>query len=112
MQPQSLPAGKEDEMRTKLFSNSQLFTMIHLLMLFWTVTCFIGTWFIIIKYEILFKGFVALATTFLFGAWIWVIPLGGLIIVSMFVSPKEEEHRYVMFKDLIKKGMTIREVNE
>lgn len=105
MQPQSLPAGKEDEMRTKLFSNSQLFTMIHLLMLFWTVTCFIGTWFIIIKYEILFKGFFAMVMTFLFGAFIWMIPLGGLTILSLYVTPTESPPSYVMFKELIKKGV-------
>jgi hypothetical protein len=92
-------------MRTKLSTNGWLSAMIHFLILFWTITCFIGTWFIIIKYRILFEGFVALATTFLFGAFIWVIPLGGLIIISLYVSPTEEEPHYVMFKDLIKKGM-------
>ncbi len=92
-------------MRTKLFSNSQLSTVIYFLMLFWTITCFIGTWFIIIKYEILFEGFFAMVMTFFFGAFIWMIPLGGLIILSLFVSPKEEEPQYVTFKDLIKRGM-------
>lgn len=92
-------------MGTKLSTNGWLSTVIHFLILFWSLTCFIGTWFIVIKYEILFEGFVALATTFLFGAFIWVIPLGGLIIVSLYVSPTEEAPHYVMFKDLIKKGM-------
>jgi hypothetical protein len=92
-------------MNTKLFSRSRLSNLVHFLMLFWSLTCFIGTWFIIIKYRILFEGFVALATTFLFGAFVWVIPLGGLIIVSLYVSPTEEEPHYVMFEDLIKKGM-------
>jgi hypothetical protein len=96
---------REDEMRTKLSSNRWLSAMTHFLMLFWTLTCIIGTWFIIIKHEILFEGFAALAMTFFFGAFIWVIPLGGLLIISLYVSPTEEERHYVMFKDLIKKGM-------
>lgn len=100
-----MPATKEDGMNTKLFSRSRLSTLVHFLMLFWSLTCFIGTWFIIIKYKILFAGFAALAMTFLFGAFIWVIPLGALLIVSLYVSPTEEEPHYVMFKDLIKKGM-------
>lgn len=79
--------------------------MIHFLMLLWTLTCFIGTWFIIIKYEILFEGFIAMVMTFLFGLCIWVIPLGGLTILSLYVSPTEEGPQYVMFKDLIKRGM-------
>jgi hypothetical protein len=100
-----MPARKEDGMNTKLFSRSRLSALVHFLMLFWSLTCFIGTWFIIIKYKILFEGFAALAMTFLFGAFIWVVPLGGLIIMSLYVSPAEEEPHYAMFKDLIKKGM-------
>ena len=92
-------------MNTKLFSRSGLSNLVHFLMLFWSLTCFIGTWLIIIKYKILFGGFVALAMTFLFGAVVWVIPLGGLILLSLYVSPPEEGPHYVMFKDLIKKGM-------
>lgn len=92
-------------MNTKLFSRSRLATLVHFLMLFWSLTCFIGTWFIIIKYKILFEGFVALATTFLFGAFVWVIPLGGLTILSLYVTPTDPPPSYVMFKELIKKGV-------
>ena len=79
--------------------------MIYFLMLFWTITCFIGTWFTIIKYEILFEGFIAVVITFLFAVCIWVIPLGGLILLSLYVSSAEERPPAVMFKDLIKTGM-------
>jgi hypothetical protein len=92
-------------MKTKRFSNRWLSSIIDFSMLFWTLTCFVGTWLIIIKYEILFEGFIAMVMTFLFGAVIWVIPLGGLILLSLYVSPPEEGPHYVMFKDLIKKGM-------
>ena len=76
-------------MNTKLFNRSRLSNLVHFLMLFWSLTCFIGTWFIIIKYEILFERFVALVMTFLFGALIWVIPLGGLVILSLYVTPPD-----------------------
>lgn len=92
-------------MRTRLFSNSRLSTLVHFLMLFWTVTCFIGTWFIIIKYKILFEGFIAIVMTFFFAAIIWMVPLTGLILLSLYVSPTEEPTPYVMFKDLIRKGV-------
>ena len=92
-------------MDTKFFSRSGLSTLVHFLMLSWSLTCFIGTWFIIIKYEILFKGFAALTMTFLFGAFVWVIPLGGLTILSLYVTPTENPPSYVMFKELIKKGV-------
>jgi hypothetical protein len=92
-------------MSTGAFSNHRVSTVVHFLMLLWTFACFIGTWFIIIQYKILFEGFIAMVMTFFFGAFIWMIPLGGLIILSLFVSPKEEEPQYVTFRDLIKKGM-------
>ena len=54
---------------------------------FWTILCFGGTWFIILKYGILLEGFIAVATTFFFAATAWVIPLTGLILLSLFVGP-------------------------
>lgn len=53
----------------------------------WTILCFVGTWFIILKYGILLEGFIAVATTFFFAATAWVIPLTGLILLSLFVTP-------------------------
>jgi len=92
-------------MDAKLLSRSRLSTLVYFLMLFWSVTCFVGTWFIIIKYRILFNGFAALVMTFLFGALIWVVPLGGLVILSLYVTPTEGPPSYVMFKELVKKGV-------
>ena len=74
-------------------------------MLVWTAICFIGTWVVIIKYEILFKGFIALVMTFFFAAVIWILLLAGLILLSLFVTPTEGQLSFIMFKDLIKKGM-------
>lgn len=74
-------------------------------MIVWTIICFIGTWVIILKYGILLQGLIAIVTTFFFAATIWVIPFTGLILLSLWVSPAEDSPPYVMFKDLIKKGM-------
>ena len=74
-------------------------------MLVWTFICFIGTWFVIIKYDILFEGFIALVMTFFFAFIIWTIPLLGFIILSLYVTPTEGPLSFIMFKDLIKKGM-------
>ncbi|PIV24044.1 MAG: hypothetical protein COZ69_02610 [Deltaproteobacteria bacterium CG_4_8_14_3_um_filter_45_9] len=92
-------------MEARLFSKSWFSSIISCSMLVWTIICFIGTWFVIIKYEILFKGFIALVVTFLFAAVIWTLLLGGLILLSLFVTPTEGQLSFIMFKDLIKKGM-------
>ena len=92
-------------MENRVFSKSWFSSIILYSILFWTIICFIGTWIVIIKYEILFKGFIALVMTFFFAAIIWMVPLTGLILLSLYVSPTEEPTPYVMFKDLIKKGI-------
>ena len=74
-------------------------------MLVWTGIGFIGTWVVIIKYDILWKGFIALVMTFFFAAAIWAIPFLGLILLSLYVTPPEEPSPCVMFKDMIKKGL-------
>ncbi len=91
-------------METRVFRKGWFSSIIDYSILVWSIFCFIGTWFIIIKYEILMKGMVALVMTFFFAAIIWVIVLAGLIFLSFFVTPPEEPYP-VMFKDMIKKGM-------
>ncbi len=92
-------------METRVFSKSWFSSIILYSMLFWTIICFIGTWIVIIKYDILWKGFIAMVVTFLFAAVIWILLLAGLILLSLFVTPTEEPVYFVMFKELIKRGM-------
>jgi hypothetical protein len=74
-------------------------------MLDWTILCVVGTWFVILKYGILLEGLIAIVTTFFFAAILWVIPLTVLILLSLWASPEETPPSYVMFKELIKRGM-------
>jgi len=92
-------------METRVFSRSWVSSIIGYSILVWSTVCFVGTWFIIIKYEILFKGLIALVVTFFFAAAIWAVPFAGLILLSLCVSPPEETLPSVMFKDMIKKGL-------
>jgi len=100
-----LSRRKEGKMETRVFSKSWFSSIILYSMLFWTIICFIGTWIVIIKYDILWKGFIAMVVTFLFAAVIWILLLAGLILLSLFVTPTEGQLSFIMFKDLIKKGM-------
>jgi len=84
-----------------MFSKSWLSSIILCSILAWTIICFIGTWVIIIKYGILLEGLIATVVIISF----WVIPLMGLIILSLWVTPPEEHPSYVMFKELIRKGV-------
>ncbi len=92
-------------MGTRLFSKVWFSTVVHYSTLAWTIFCIIGTWFIILKYGILLKGLFAVILTFFFAAFIWAIPFTMLILLSLFVTPPEEGHPSVPFKDLIKRGM-------
>ena len=92
-------------METKVFSKSWFSPIISYSILTWTIICFIGTWFVILKYGILLEGLIAIMTTFFFGATLWVIPLTGLILLSLYVAPSEESRPSVTFKELIRKGM-------
>jgi hypothetical protein len=65
----------------------------------WTILCFVGTWFVMLKYGILLDGFIAVVITFLFAATAWVIPLTGLILLSLFVTPSEEPRSSAVFKN-------------
>lgn len=96
---------RRGNMETGAFSRSWFSTLIYYSMLVWTILCFIGTWVIIFKYGILLKGLAALAMTFFFAAAFWVIPLAGLILLSLYITPREESPPAVMFKELIRKGV-------
>ena len=92
-------------MEKRLFIKSWFSPVISCSMLMWTAICFIGTWVVIIKYDILWKGFIAMVMTFFFAAVIWILLLAGLILLSLFVTPTEDTLPFVMFKDLIRKGI-------
>ncbi len=79
--------------------------MIHYAMIGWTIICFVGTWFIILRYGILLEGLIAIVVTLFFAAAIWMVPLIGLIVLSLYVTPSEESPPCVAFKELIKKGL-------
>ena len=91
-------------METRVFSKSWFSPIISYSILFWTIICFIGTWFVILKHGILLEGLIAVMTTFFFAATLWVIPLTGLILLSLYVTPSKESPPPVMFKELIRKG--------
>jgi len=93
-------------METRLFSKSWFSSIINYSILVWTIICFIGTWYIILKYRILFEELITILITFFFAAAIWGIPLiVGLILLSLYETPPEESPPSVMFKELIKRGM-------
>jgi len=86
-------------METRVLRRNWFSSIISYSILSWTTLCFVGTWFIILKYGILLDGFIAVVITFLFAATIWVIPLTGLILLSLFVTPSEESRSSVMLKN-------------
>lgn len=90
-------------METRAFSKNWFSPIVSYSILSWTIICFIGTWFVILKHGILLEGLIAVMTTFFFAATLWVIPLMGLILLSLYVTPKESPPS-VMFKELIRKG--------
>ncbi len=74
-------------METRVLRSSWLSPVISYSIFFWTILCFVGTWFVILRYGILLDGLVAVVITFFFAATFWVIPLTGLILLSLFVTP-------------------------
>lgn len=91
-------------MGARPFSKSWFSPIVNYSMLAWTIICFVGTWFILIKYGILLEGLIAIAVTFFFAATIWAIPFVGLVLLSLYVTPAEESS-YIKFKDLIRRGL-------
>ncbi len=77
-------------METRTFRRGWFSQIISYSMLSWTIICFIGTWFVILNYGILLNGLIAVMTTFFFAAAIWVVPLVGLILLSLWVAPDGE----------------------
>jgi hypothetical protein len=92
-------------METRAFSKSWFSPIISYSMLAWTIICFLATWFVILKYGILLEGLIAIMTTFLFAATLWIIPLTGLILLSLYVTHSGESPPSVTFKELIRKGV-------
>ena len=90
-------------MGTRVFSKSWFSPVISYSILSWTIICFIGTWFVILKYGILLEGLIAMMTTFFFAATLWIIPLTGLILLSLYVTPSKKPPPSVRFKELIRK---------
>ncbi len=74
-------------METRAFRKSWFWQVISYSVLTWTIICFIGTWFIILNYGILLDGLVAVMTTFLFAGVIWIVPVSGLLLVSLWLDP-------------------------
>ncbi len=92
-------------METRAFGKRSFSSVIDYSILIWTLICFIGTWVIILKYGVLWRGVIAMAVTFFFAAAIWAIPVAVLILLSLYATPPEEPLQSVMFKDMIRKGM-------
>ena len=78
-------------MKPRPFSKSWFAPIVSYSMIVWTVICFIGTWYVILKYDILMKGLIGLGVTLLFAAAIWAIPFGTLILFSLYVNPEGQE---------------------
>ncbi len=91
-------------MGTRVFSKSWFSPVISYSILSWTIICFIGTWFVILKYGILLEGLIAMMTTFFFAATLWIIPLTGLILLSLYVTPSKKPPPSVTSEELIRKG--------
>lgn len=51
------------------------------------------------------EGLIAIMTTFFFAATLWIIPLTGLILLSLYVTHSGESPPSVTFKELVRKGM-------
>jgi len=92
-------------MEMRIISKSWFSTVVHYSTLAWTIFCIIGTWFVIIKYGILLMGLIAVVVTFFFAGVVWIIPLLGLIVLSLYLSPPEESRSFVTFKELIERGV-------
>lgn len=92
-------------METRVFSRSWFSSVISYSMLFWTIICFTGTWYVILRYGIFMNDAIAIVATFFFAATIWTIPLTGLMLLSLYITPSEGSAPSVTFKELIQKGM-------
>lgn len=78
---------EEEKMETSAFRKSSFWQVISYSVLSWTIICFIGTWFIILNYGIILEGLVAVITTFIFAGVIWIVPVSGLVLLSLLLDP-------------------------
>jgi len=92
-------------METRRFNKSWFSRIVYYAHFGWTIFCIIGTWLIILKYGILLQGIFAVVMAFLFAVAGWALPLMGLLLLSLYLEPKEEPLGSVPFKELIQKGM-------
>jgi hypothetical protein len=92
-------------MEDEQVKQGKLPSIIHYTMIGWTIICFLGTWFVILRYGIVLEGLIAIAVTLFFAAAIWMVPLIGLIVLSLYLTPSEESSPRIAFKELIKKGL-------
>jgi hypothetical protein len=74
-------------MVSRLLTRSLLSPILFYTILAWTTLCAMGTWFIILKYGILMKGFIATVTTLFFGTVIWAIPFSCLVLFYLYIMP-------------------------
>ncbi len=86
-------------------SKSRISSMAYYSTLLWTVFCFVGTWFIFLKYGILNNGLIAIVLILLFVFTLWSVPFLGLILLSFYVSPTEDSLATLSFRDLLKKAV-------
>lgn len=92
-------------MEKRAFSRSWFSSVIDYSMLAWSIICFIGTWFIILKYGIVLEGMFAVGMAFFFAFVFWAIILAVLILLSLFITPSEEPSPSIMFEELIRRGL-------
>jgi len=78
---------KEGKMESRPLTKNLLSPILFYTILAWTALCVMGTWFIILKYGILMKGFIAAVTTLFFGTVIWAIPFSGLVLFYLYIRP-------------------------
>ncbi len=87
-------------------SKSRMSSIAYYSTLVWTFFCFVGTWFIFLKFGVLHNGLIAIVLILLFAFVIWSIPFLGLILLSFYVAPAEETPPTVTFRDLLKKALS------
>src|SRR3990172_6182584 len=81
---------KEGKMEPRPLTRSFLTPIRFYTILAWTAFCVIGTLFIILKYGIILKGFIAAVMTLFFGTVIWAIPFSGLVLFYLSIKPRTE----------------------
>ncbi len=78
--------------------------IIRCAILIWTILCFLGTIYFILRYGILLQGLVATVVTLLFATIIWIFPFLGLALVYFYFTPTDRAPA-VMFQDLLREGI-------